>query len=337
MHLSAAHGLTVKEIRSAGLRITAEVPVAMEPATGATMARGIGAMIGAFITAFEAEKPDIVLLLGDRGEMLAGAIAAIHLNIPVAHIHGGERSGTVDEPVRHAISKLAHIHFAATEGARVRLMAMGENPAHVHVSGAPGLDGLANDVRAPRSEVAARYGLDPARPIALMVFHPVLQEAARAGKDARAILTVLNIAAMQVIALMPNADAGSAGVRDALENTENRIGLSVQTHLARPDFLDAMAIADVMIGNSSAGIIEAASFGTPVINIGRRQNLRERNANVVDVADTSTIGKALATVLAKGRYTPNNIYGKGTAGYTISALLSGYSLDDGLMMKVNGY
>ena len=217
MHLSATHGMTVNEIREAGLRIAAEVPVSMEPATGATMAHGIGVMIGAFVAAFETERPDIVLLLGDRGEMLGGAIAAIHLNIPVAHIHGGERSGTVDEPVRHAISKLSHIHFAATDGARDRLIAMGENAAHIHVSGAPGLDGLLEDARTSREDVAARYGLDSARPIALMVFHPVLQEAERAGDDARTMLGVLDIAAVQVIALMPNADAGSAGVRADLK------------------------------------------------------------------------------------------------------------------------
>ena len=124
MHLSPAHGETVREIEAAGLPISARVPFPLQPATGATMARGVGIMIPAFVDALEADRPDILLLLGDRGEMLAGAVAAIHLNIPIAHVCGGERSGTVDEPVRHAVSKLPHLHFTATEEARERLSAI---------------------------------------------------------------------------------------------------------------------------------------------------------------------------------------------------------------------
>lgn len=338
MHLSASHGLTIDEIRAARFRIAAEVPVPLDPATGATMARNIAMMLTAFTDAFEASAPDLVLLLGDRGEMLAGALAAIHLNIPAAHIHGGELSGTVDEPVRHAISKLSHIHFVSTAGARDRLVRMGEADAHVHVTGAPGLDGLLDDPRVTRAEVAARYSLDTTKPIALMVFHPVLQEAARAEVDARAILSALAETGTQVIALMPNSDGGSEGVRRVLEGAKGVAGLSVQTHLGRPHFLDAMACVDVMIGNSSAGIIEAASFGTPVINIGRRQNLRERNANVLDVAvaDEGLAVILIATIL-KGRYPAFNIYGDGSAGQRIAALLPSYELSPALLMKVNRY
>ena len=338
MHLQASYGLTMNEIRAAGFRIAAEVPVPLAPATGATMARNIGTMVTAFTDAFEAEAPDIVLLLGDRGEMLAGALAAIHLNIPVAHIHGGELSGTVDEPVRHAISKLSHIHCTSTASARDRLVRMGEADAHVHVTGAPGLDGLMDDPRAVRSEVAARFGLDANRPMALIVFHPVLQEAKRAELDMCVILAALAEAGTQVIALMPNSDAGSQGVRRVLEKAKGHDGLSVQTHLSRPYFLDAMACVDVMIGNSSAGIIEAASFGTPVINIGRRQNLRERNANVLDVAIADdALAAILIATTAKGRYPAVNIYGDGEAGCRIATLLSSYDLSPDLLMKVNGY
>lgn len=338
MHLSASYGLTIDEIRAGGFRIAAEVPVPLDPTTGGTMARNIGTMVGAFTAAFEVESPDLVLLLGDRGEMLAGALAAIHLNIPIAHVHGGELSGTVDEPVRHAISKLSHIHCTSTAGARDRLVRMGEARAHVHVTGAPGLDGLLDDPRAPRAEVAARYALNATMPMALMVFHPVLQEAEHAEADVRTILSGLAKADIQTIALMPNSDCGSAGIRHALEEAKGRIGLSVQTHLSRPHFLDAMACVDVMIGNSSAGIIEAASFGTPVINIGRRQSLRERNANVVDVAVVDdTLATILTATMEKGRYSSANIYGDGNAGHRIAALLSSYDLSPALLMKVNGY
>lgn len=338
MHLSPFYGNTVEEIAGAGLRIAARVPVLLEPATGATMARNIGTMLGAFTDVLESERPDVVLLLGDRGEMLAGALAGIHLNIPVAHIHGGERSGTVDEPVRHAISKLSHLHFAATAEARERLIRMGEAPAHIHVTGAPGLDGLTDAELPDREEVARLHGLDPSRPFALMVYHPVLQEAATAADDTRALLAALAGAGVQVLALMPNADAGSDGVRAALAEAKGAPGVTVRTHLARPAFIAAMARADLMVGNSSAGIIEAASFGTPVLNVGPRQNLRERNANVLDVpAETAALGAAVARLLAQGRFPLQNVYGDGRAGARIARLLATEPLDAALLMKVNGY
>ncbi|KQW83009.1 UDP-N-acetylglucosamine 2-epimerase [Brevundimonas sp. Root1279] len=338
MHLSPYYGNTVEEIEAAGLRIAGRVPVPLDPATGATMARNIGTMIAAFTDILESERPDAVLLLGDRGEMLAGALAAIHLNIPVAHIHGGERSGTVDEPVRHAISKLSHLHFAATEEAAERLVRMGESPANIHVTGAPGLDGLTDDDLPPRDEVIRLHGLDPARPFALMVYHPVLQEAETAADDARRILDALLAAGLQVLALLPNADAGSEGVRAVLTEAKGAPGLTVRTHLARPAFVAAMAHADLMVGNSSAGIIEAASFGTPVLNVGPRQNLRERNANVLDVAaDEGALAEGVAALLARGRSEPANVYGDGRAGERIARLLAGAPLDASLLMKVNGY
>ncbi len=338
MHLSPIYGNTVEEIATAGLRIAARVPVPLEPATGATMARNIGIMLGDFTDALERERPEVVLLLGDRGEMLAGALAGIHLNIPVAHIHGGERSGTVDEPVRHAVSKLSHLHFTATHESRGRLIRMGENPAQIHVTGAPGLDGLTGGELPDRDEVARLHGLDPSRAFALVVYHPVLQEASTAADDTRTLLAALTGAGLQVLALMPNADAGSDSVRAALSEVKGAPGVTVRTHLARPAFIAAMARADLMVGNSSAGIIEAASFGTPVLNVGPRQNLRERNANIVDVpAEGPAIADGLARLLAHGRFPLQNVYGDGRAGERITRLLATAPLDAALLKKVNGY
>lgn len=338
MHLSGDHGNTVREIEDADLKIAATIPVPLTPATGATMARNIGTMTTAFTDVLEDARPDIVLLLGDRGEMLAGAVAGLHLNIPVAHIHGGELSGTVDEPVRHAISKLSHMHFTATEASRERLIRMGELPGNIHVTGAPGLDGLVDQARPDRVAVARQYGLDAGRPFALMVYHPVLQEAETAGADARRLLDALLEADVQVLALMPNADGGSEGVRQVLTNADGHYGVVVCTHLTRADFIAAMACADLMIGNSSAGIIEAASFGTPVINVGRRQNLRERNANVRDVlAEPSALSQAIAAAMTRGHFPVKNVYGDGCTAGRIADLLARTPLDPALMMKVNGY
>lgn len=338
MHLAEQHGRTVCDIHAAGLPIAATIEVDMDASTGAAMARGIGVMLTRFVDALSDIKPDLVLLLGDRGEMLAGAIAAIHLNIPVVHIHGGERSGTVDEPVRHAISKLSHFHFAATNDARDRLIRMGERPDHVFVTGAPGLVGLESLASAGRDHLMLGMGLDPTRPVALMVYHPVLQEAASAGVGAAKILDALAHKGIQVVALKPNADAGSHEIRRLLESRIHDPSVRVVTHFPRERFVSWMAAADLMIGNSSAGIIEAATFGTPVINIGTRQNLRERNENVTDVAvDGEQIAHAIDRVIENGRHGCRNVYGDGTSAKRIVDLLLRLPLDASVLMKANAY
>lgn len=338
MHLNPAYGLTVREIEEAGLVLAARVQVKIGEPTGALMAANVGRMLTGFVPVFEAAAPDIVLLLGDRGEMLAGAVAALHLNVPVAHIHGGERSGTVDEPVRHAISKLSSIHLVATGQSCTRLVAMGEAESAVHVVGAPGLDGITDLPRRDRQTLAREHGLDPARPIALMVYHPVLQEAETAGEQATAIVSCLLEAGVQVVALKPNSDAGSAPVRAVLEKRASGGDILLFTHLPRPAFIEFLAVADVMVGNSSSGIIEAASFGTPVVNVGSRQNLRERNANVTDIgADSRLIAPVLRSALGHGRYPVTNVYGDGRAGERIVEILATADLTRMSLGKVNAY
>jgi GDP/UDP-N,N'-diacetylbacillosamine 2-epimerase (hydrolysing) len=339
MHLDERYGMTIREIEAAGLAVAARIAMdASGPATGAAMARDVSRMQAGMVDAFEQQRPDIVLLLGDRGEMLAGAIAALHLNIPVAHVHGGERSGTIDESVRHAISKLSHFHFAATEQSRERLVRMGEMPERVFVTGAPGLDGIVQDAAIARADLLAELELDAARPVGIFVFHPVVQEAGEAGAIASTILDSLLRKGIQVLALRPNSDAGSAAVCEALDQRRDHPDVRVITHMPRPTFLSWMAAADFMIGNSSAGIIEAASFGLPVVNVGSRQNLRERNANVVDVeARPAVLDEVVDRVLAKGRFAPQNVYGDGKAAARIVELLKTLPLDPSVLSKVNAY
>lgn len=339
MHLSAKYGLTVREIEADGFALCGRVETPVDQPSGAATARGIGIMLQAFVDILSVQAPDAVLLLGDRGEMLAGALAAIHLNIPVIHVHGGERSGTLDEPVRHAISKLSHWHCVATEQSRARLLRMGEAPQRVVVTGAPGLDGLTALAACDRATLCEGIGFNAARALALMVFHPVLQEAPQAGTQAGAILDALLGAGMQVLALMPNADAGGDAVRATLAAyAERHPEVRVLTHLPRPDFVSWMAVADFMVGNSSSGIIEAASFGTPVINVGLRQNLRERNANVSDVAaDPQALAQAVRDALARGKLAPANVYGDGHAGARIVALLAELRVTPEILLKTNAY
>ncbi|RYY02234.1 MAG: UDP-N-acetylglucosamine 2-epimerase (hydrolyzing) [Gammaproteobacteria bacterium] len=338
MHLSDQFGNTVNEIKEAGFNIAKCIPVDIEVTTGSSMAKNIAKTLEGCISALEQIKPDILILLGDRGEMLAGAIAAIHLNIPIVHIHGGERSGTVDEPVRHAISKLSHYHFVSTLEARERLVRMGEPEGNVFVTGAPGLDNLDSLITFDRNSLFQELDLDINKPVALMVFHPVLQEANIAGDATIRILNVLIEKNVQVVALKPNSDAGSHNIKKVLEDFESRNLIRVVTHFSREKFVSWMSIADLMIGNSSAGIIEAASLGTPVINIGVRQNLRERNKNIIDVGlESADIDKAINVALTSGRFKIGNIYGDGNTAEKIVVLLNKLSLDSKVLYKINAY
>ncbi|MGB5076109.1 MAG: UDP-N-acetylglucosamine 2-epimerase, partial [Sphingorhabdus sp.] len=338
MHLDPKYGHTVDEIAEDKFEIAALVPTDVRESSGKSMARAIGEMIVAFSEIMSINRPDIVLLLGDRGEMLAGAIAAIHLNIPIAHIHGGERSGTVDEPVRHAISKLSHFHFVATKEAHNRLSRMGENPEHIHVVGAPGIDGIQALATWSRSQLTEELNLNPVLPIALMVFHPVLQEQVAGAANATTIIRQLCAKGVQIVALMPNADSGSDDIREILYKASQSGEVKLVTHFPRNKFVSWMAAADLMIGNSSAGIIEAASFGTPVVNIGNRQNLRERNGNVIDApAEPLAIAKAIGTALAIHRFEPHNTYGDGNAANRITNLLRTVSIGSDVMDKCCAY
>jgi GDP/UDP-N,N'-diacetylbacillosamine 2-epimerase (hydrolysing) len=337
-HLAPGFGETVRDIEASGLRICARIPVRLDGSTGATMVRAIGHELLGMVDAFEAEKPDLVMVLGDRGEMLAGALAALHLNMPVVHLHGGERSGTVDEPVRHAISKLAHFHFVTTPGARERLVRMGEAPGHVPVTGAPGLDGLADDVRVDREQLCERLGLDPRRPVALVVFHPVVQEAEDAGRQMEAILSAVEARGLQAVCLAPNSDAGGQRIRAVLAGWLGRGAVRLVEHMDRVSFVSWMAAADVMVGNSSSGIIEAASVGLPVVNVGSRQHQRERSANIVDVeAEAGAIAAAMAHWQGMPRGPWTNVYGDGRAGERIVSLVAGLEFTPAVLSKCNRY
>jgi len=336
-HLSAAHGRTVDEVRASGLPVVAEIPVDVLTRTGASMALAIADVTKGLVPLFERERPDAVLLLGDRGEMLAGAIAALHVGIPIVHVHGGERSGTVDEPVRHAISKLAHYHFAATRSARDRLVKMGEAAERVFVTGAPGLDGLQALAAASREDTLRTLGL-PAGDFALVLFHPVVQQAGEAAQQTRYLLHALADLALPVLWLEPNADAEGRRRIAVLDAARLPEGSRRVRHLPRAQFCAAMRHCAVMAGNSSSGIIEAASFGTPVVNVGSRQHLREHAPNVVDVVtQAEAIAAALHAQRGHGRWPCDNPWGDGHAGERIAQLLSRLPLDRAVLEKTNSY
>ena len=338
MHLSEAYGLTVGEIEAAGLPIVARIPTGVDERSADAMAHAIGYTVIGLTDTMRRHAPDIVLLLGDRGEMLAGAIAALHSGIPIAHLHGGERSGTVDEPVRHAISKLSHWHFVATEESRERLIHMGERPDRVWVTGAPSLDGIESEADLSREATLRTLCLNTQDRYALVLFHPVVQEANDACSQTLALRQALErvviASGRQVVWLDPNADAGGGGILQALT------GASVHRirHLPRTHYLAALRHADVLAGNSSSGIIEAASFGTPVVNVGSRQNARQRNANTRDCEPKqAAIESALRVQLSHGPYSRTNVYGEGGAGKRIVNLLATHPFASDILNKVNTY
>ena len=336
MHLDPAYGNTGSEILADGFVEAARIPVPTEGAD--LMAITVSKVLEGCARSFAENRPDIVLLLGDRGEMLGAAIAALYLNIPVVHIHGGERSGTVDEPVRHAISKLAHAHFVATEASRQRLVKMGERDEQIFVVGAPGLDGLTDIERRPQVELRAELGADEQSPLALLLFHPVVQQAEESAAFTRAVLGALDKVGCIVLALVPNSDHGGEAIRTSLERAAEAGRVHLRTHIRRDEFISWMAGVDVMVGNSSAGIIEAASFGTPVVNIGDRQRFRERNSNVTDVPpEREAIARAIGAALEKGRLTAGNVYGDGQSSARIADLLAAIALDSTILEKVNQY
>ena len=339
MHLDSRYGDTFKDIELAGLQISAKVPVDVKTRTRASMSQGLGQSIIGMTNEITRLNPDAVLLLGDRGEMLAAALVCLHLSIPIFHIHGGELSGTIDESIRHCISRLATWHLVATEGSRERLIRMGERPNSIVVSGAPGLDGFVELADPDSRALLNRCGLNPEAAFVLVVFHPVVQQAEVAAAQTQLLADAVMTLGLQVLWVAPNSDAGSAAIVDKLEQLANESHtLSVKSHLSRSDFSTAIKHCKVMVGNSSSGIIEAASFGTPVVNVGDRQMLRERNDNVYDsVCVKKDIQNSLLQAVSRGTCPMKNIYGSGNACQIITELLATASLDKALLSKVNAY
>jgi GDP/UDP-N,N'-diacetylbacillosamine 2-epimerase (hydrolysing) len=339
MHLEPEFGLTVQDIEADGMPIAARVRNLLPGDTGGDQARSVGNAVIGITEALEDIKPDVVVVLGDRGEMLAGAIAAIHLNIPIAHVHGGEVSGTVDELVRHAISKLSHVHFPATEDAADRLRRLGERPEDIYVVGASGLDYLRRFEPIPDSELEAEIGVDLSSSFVIFTQHPVTTEMAHAAAQMEASLHALEQSGVQVVATYPNADAGGRAMIQVLERWRDRQWLHVFPNLGRRRFATLLKKAAAMVGNSSSGIIEAPFFGVPVVNVGSRQAGRLRAANVLDAPyDEESIRSAIACALndedfkARARSSPNP-YGDGHAGERIVEVLASLEIGPALLGK----
>jgi len=338
MHLSPLYGHTIKEIEAAKLIICGIIPINLDINTQAGMAESIGHEIIGMTELFARENPDLIMVLGDRGEMLAAAIAAVHLNIPVVHFHGGERSGTVDEMVRHAISKLSHYHFVATESSKLRLIKMGEAEHTVIVVGAPGLEEICRYTPCGRGEFNDKHGLNQTKKNILFIYHPVVQEFNTIKEQFEIVLKAALATGAQVICLEPNSDAGGHLIRDVLQRYKNTGELKIIKHLLRKEYIDCLANSDVMLGNSSSGIIEAASLNLPVINVGSRQNLRECSDNIIHVDNSfAAVTNALNNALNQEKINYINVYGDGKTSEKCYELLRTITLEPQILNKCNAY
>jgi GDP/UDP-N,N'-diacetylbacillosamine 2-epimerase (hydrolysing) len=339
MHLSREFGYTVDEIEKDGFKVEAKIAVLHHEDTKASMAKSIGESVSKTAEALETIQPDILLILGDRSEMLAGAVAATYMGTPIAHIHGGDVSGNVDEPVRHAITKLAHLHFPATKESAERILKMGEEPWRVHVVGAPSLDLIVSEKVPEPKAIADKYRLDLSKPTLLVLQHPVLAEADEAASQIRKTLEAIKKLKQQTVLIYPNADAGGRRMIEVIRKYENAGFLKTFKSVPHEDYLGLMRLAKVMIGNSSSGIIEAPSFGLPVVNIGGRQEGRQRAGNVIDVFyDTEEIVAAVKKALQDKDFRKKvssceNPYGDGNAGERIVKVLRKVELGKKLLEK----
>lgn len=339
-HLSPAKGMTVRDIEADGFVIAARVEMLHEGDTPLATAKSIGTGTQGFADAFATLKPDIVVLLGDRFEILAAAAAALPLGIPLAHIHGGEASeGAYDEQIRHAVTKMSHLHFVAAEPYRKRILAMGENPDNVTVTGAPGLDNIATVPAMTRQQLAdaLEFPLDDA-PL-LVTYHPVTLDTSDAAPRLQTLLDALAATGKPLIVTAPNADAGNRAITEQLKAfCAGYPKAKLFASLGTSRFLNAMRHAAAMVGNSSAGIIEAPSFELPVVNVGLRQAGRLRAANVIDCEETrgaisSAISRALDPAFRASLKGLKNPYGDGQAGPRIAHILAHTQIGPMLLRK----
>jgi len=340
-HLEDQFGSTIRDIKNK-FKIDEIVKLPLRGDSSEHMAHVCGTSVLRFTKLFSEKKPSIVLLLGDRVEIFGVAIAAFYMNVPIAHIHGGDRSigGHLDDSVRYAITKLSHINFPATKKSAERIIKMGEERWRVHVVGAPGLDSILNQNLLSRQEISEKYGLGRDEIFLLAVQHPVTTEVEDAGKQIKETLEAIAELKYPAILIYPNADAGGRRMIKVIEKYAEKYPF-IKTYKSIPhlEYLSLMKIASVMVGNSSSGIIEAPSFHLPVVNIGTRQQGRERAENVIDVDyDKKKIKKAIEKALFDEKFRKKvkkckNPYGDGKASERIAEVLSTIKIDRKLIQK----
>jgi UDP-hydrolysing UDP-N-acetyl-D-glucosamine 2-epimerase len=339
-HLSPEFGHTVCEIEKDGFAIAARLECLLSSDTDVGMAKSIGLGVLSLADTLAVMRPDLILLIADRYEMLAPAAVALALRIPIAHIEGGELSqGAIDDAVRNALTKMSHIHFTSTEEARDRVISMGEEPWRVHRAGAPSLDHLRKSKLLSRSEIESRIQIDLSRPTAVIAYHPVtLLSDTNAELDE--IFAALAQLPQQLVFCYPNADAGSRDLVTRIRSSlTQRQDAYLFTNLPAVEYWSLLQYATFFLGNSSSGIMETASFALPTVNIGMRQQGRERARNIIDTPAIATpildaVHKAETSDFRASLKGMTNPYGDGCAAERIVRVLTTLPPRDELLLKL---
>jgi GDP/UDP-N,N'-diacetylbacillosamine 2-epimerase (hydrolysing) len=336
MHLAEGFGETAREVRSAGFEIAAEVPT-IPPGDGPEdMARAVGAAIEGIAPVVQRERPDWLLVLGDRGEQLGAVLAAIHFPVAVAHLAGGDRTlGAVDDSQRDMITRAAHLHFPGSEAAADRLRRLGEANWRIHMAGSPGLDDLDDLSSRPAAAVLRRYGLPVEGGHLLILQHPETRTSRDAAADMRETLGATAAIGRPRLAILPNTDAGGRAMAEQLRSA----GIPAYASVPRPDFAVLLATAAALVGNSSAGIIEAPLLRVPAVNIGSRQEGRLQGDNVVDAAPKQrAIEHAIARAISpefRASLSGTSPYGDGQAAPRLASVIAAQPIDDRLLRKAD--
>lgn len=338
MHLMKEFGFTVREIKKDGFRVR-KIGAVYSTDDNRSMPLFVAKFMLKLVPAIGKIRPDIILLLGDRPEVLTAAAAGAYLMIPVVHIHGGDVSSTVDEPVRHAVTKLAHVHLAATERSAERIVRMGEDRWRVHIVGAPGLDAILNEDAVPERTIINKYDLAGSHEFIIVMQHPVTGLEKDAGRHMAETMEAVMGSGCRAVVIYPNSDPGSAEIIRVIESYRMCTRMQIYRSIPRAEYLALMRMAAAVVGNSSSGIIEAPSLKIPVVNIGEREADRERSGNVIDVHyDRREISDGIKkclydkTFLSKVRRCKSP-YGSGHAGEKIVRVLKSVEPDKRLLQK----
>ena len=343
MHLLREYGLSVQEVERDGVPIAARVDMMIGGDTPAAWAKSLGVAIQSFSQVYDMLRPDIVLVSGDRGEMLAATLGAVYMNIAVAHLQSGDLSGHIDGSARHAITKLCHIHFPSCEDSARRVEKMGEESWRIFNVGAPQLDELIHGPKLDPSSLANTLDLKLAEPIVIVLQHPVLAEVGQSRDQMVETMEAIEKTGLQAVVIYPNVDAAGQEIIDVIKKYDYLPFVKTFANFERQAFISLLSIASVIVGNSSCGILEAPSFKLASVNVGNRQRGRMQASNVINVPHNSdqianAIGKALWDKAFKAQLQQCiNPYGDGKSSDRVVKILDEISIDQRLLDKQMTY
>lgn len=343
MHLMKDYGYSIQDIEKDGYPITAKVEMELEGDTPFYWAKSLGIEMQKLAEVFNKLKPDILLVTGERAEMFIAAATASYINIPIAHIQAGDVSGHIDGVVRHAITKLAHIHFPSCEDSAKRVKNLGEEEWRIFNTGAPQLDDIVQGEKLSKEKLEEIFGIDFNKPVILIIQHPVLTEFDKAGQQMEEIMEALKKLGLQSLIIYPNIDAGGQKIIKVIEDYKSLGFVKTYKNLNRQIFVSLLASASVLVGNSSAGILEAPSLKLAAVNIGNRQKGRMQADNVINVGyNKNEIVKAIKKSLDNEDFKKKlanciNPYGDGHSSERIVKVLEEIEINDKLLNKTITY